>query len=311
MTDSHSTDALDEVVDQFRKMPAPDRPADTEVLARFAAQNITFHPARISNPFLKRILLHPAFRYGTAATVVFAATSWLILNSASPLVLGDVIKAAEQHKVVRFTIIHGEQPIDSKAIRRDKRISTAYIDLRSPRFRWELSGKSVDNVIEFRQVIILDDKAKRYVSLVVDEKHAKDETQAAAIRESRKEVYKHATIGSVSAKDMGQPFNSVTREKSLLDNLRDLEAHKETVAAKAKLDGRDVVIYRLKDEKKTSTFWVDAESKLPIRAKYEYVDGDKWTYTDFEWDPNVKDPERLFNTTVPDGFTIFDYTIRK
>ena len=103
----------------------------------------------------------------------------------------------------------------------------------------------------------------------------------------------------------------------MLQNIRELEKHKDAVATKGKLNGREVLKYRIEDENKSTILTVDTVTRLPVKLEEEITDPKilhpmvtkmKFVLSDFEWDPDLKDKtiDELFNTTPPEGYAVED-----
>ena len=120
-------------------------------------------------------------------------------------------------------------------------------------------------------------------------------------------------------------FTPATAEekKSILENFQELEKHKDAVAAKGKLRGKDVLKYRIEEEYKTTILWVDAATKLPVKLEHEITDPKilnpsvtkmKFVLSDFEWDPEVKgfkNLDELFSVTPSEGYKVIDLRQKK
>jgi hypothetical protein len=146
--------------------------------------------------------------------------------------------------------------------------------------------------------------------LVVTEDQA-DKLQAKVIKvvKERGLAKKEAYLYRVLQTD-NKPFGDLGKDRSLLDSLRELQAHKDVLSTRAELDGRETLKYRLREENKTTSLWVDPRTKLPLRIEYKMIDPtpgistNEWVYTDFEWDPQVPEPAQLFSTEPPPGYTV-------
>ncbi len=101
-------------------------------------------------------------------------------------------------------------------------------------------------------------------------------------------------------------FPGKASRQGFFDILDDLEKDKRTTSSPEKLDGSDVVVYRLTKEGVNSTIWVDRKTKLPVRLEMAQVKGrqDKVLYTHFAWDPPIADPEKFFSVEPPAGYTV-------
>src|SRR5262249_28539527 len=111
------------------------------------------------------------------------------------------------------------------------------------------------------------------------------------------------------------PMSLVGKNCGFLDSLRQIQANNDTLTTLAELDGRDVAKYCLREMEGnvTTSLWVDPRTKLPIRVEIEMIDPtpriarNEWILTDFEWDPKVADPEKLFKTDPPAGYAVEDH----
>jgi hypothetical protein len=316
MMDDHD-DTLDEIVSEFRRMAIPDPPDRTGILSRMRSPR-----ARVAGTaatlFLSvgSFLMRPTVRYLSAA-LLLAALAWLTLGPSSSVALAEVLKATEQHKLVRFQMREiTEQPVGTLELE-----ETVYADLTAPRLRLEQRQISMNGVVENRCVMIMDDQKDRFLKLVshslaVDEDRAKDEAQAKMIRMVKGRGLaprKRAYLYRLKQED-GTPyvFDDLLNGRPLLDNLREFQAHSEALSTNADLDGRTVLRYRLRGANATTTLWVDRRARLPVRIEIEKdhpfprVARARWVYTDFEWDPNVPDAGQLFSTEPPPGYLVED-----
>lgn len=319
MTEPLNPDPLDEVIAEFRRMATPDRPADDELLAQLVFRRADTAPSSSTTPrSLRRFLMRPIVRYSMAAAVLLGALGWLFVSSSSSVALADVIKAAEKYKFVRCKV---KQICDDKRIGTAEGTVTVYVDLKTPRMRQEHRGPGLNGALECSSIMVRDCQQDRFLNLMTEklvmaEKDAKDENQRRTIKfiiEKGMEDKKVARLYRAGQADT-PPFSDIKKNKPFLDNLRAFQAHKDTTSTKVKLDGRDAVKYRLEEDGKTSILWVDPTTKLPVRIEYEVIDPtphiakNKWIYTDFDWDPEIKDVEQCFSTKVPEGFTVEDHT---
>ena len=99
----------------------------------------------------------------------------------------------------------------------------------------------------------------------------------------------------------------------MIEELRDLEAHKDVRVAKEEKSVRYTVV----DGNETTTLWVDTATKLPVRMvveveqPHETVARLRIEYTDFEWDPELKgfkSLDDLFSLSPPGGYKLEDRT---
>lgn len=135
-------DPLDEVIGAFRRMPVPDVP-DAALLFRPPDRvRATAEPAgALLSRTLWRFITRPAVRYGVAAAIVIVAFGWLALGPSSSLALADVIRAAGQHKLVRY---HLQSISAARAGQpRAEMKGTVYGDLVRPRSRFEAEPEPI------------------------------------------------------------------------------------------------------------------------------------------------------------------------
>jgi hypothetical protein len=68
--------------------------------------------------------------------------------------------------------------------------------------------------------------------------------------------------------------------------------------------------YRLEEQDRTSTLWVDMETKLPVRIEEQALPNVKdWKFvlSDFTWGDNAN-KDQLFSVDSPDGYEFEDHT---
>jgi hypothetical protein len=104
--------------------------------------------------------------------------------------------------------------------------------------------------------------------------------------------------------------------KSFCCRLEEFEKKKGVSRIKDKLGDLATVKYSFADGNQTSSLWVDAQTKLPVRMEQVLTDSslksvrNRFVWTDFEWDPELpkgfRSLDELFSTRPPDGFTLDD-----
>ncbi len=269
-------DPLEEAIEAFQRMTVPERPSDAGVLAQLGTRRRdAAQPVSTPSPSKRRYLMRLLVPSTAAALILIGALGLFLLNSTPPVALADVIKAAEQHKLVRVKKTQVTETTDTFTPRGEL-TSTEYWDLKAPRTRSE-SRVGDDLLLD-----IQDEVNGRQLMM-----NSKNKTGTLFIR---------------NAKNL-----------SFLDNLKKLQERKETTSGKDTLDGHEVVRYSLKEGDNTTTLWVDRKTKLPIRMEYEMINPtpnitlNKWTWTDFEWDPELKEVnnlDELFSTKPPKDYNI-------
>ncbi len=225
---------------------------------------------------------------------------------------------ATQHKLVRYQLRRIE---DHKKVGPLEQKVTVYADLAAPRLRFESKAITLNNVLENNSVMVQDNQKDRFLKLIsyellVDENRA-DANQAKVIKElkERGRAKKRAYLYRLTRQD-GQPFNldDLVKGRPLLDSLRELQDHPDTVSTPTQLDGRRAMKYRLQEEDRTTSLWVDPMTNLPLRIECKIshpapeVSRSSWIYTEFEWDPKGLNPAQLFSTEPPPGYAVEDHT---
>ncbi|MGO9811543.1 MAG: hypothetical protein ACLP53_12305 [Isosphaeraceae bacterium] len=262
--------------------------------------------------------MRPIVRYLSAAALILGALAWFTLRLSSSVALAEVIKATGQHRLVRY---HLREIFDYKAHGAVESKRIVYADLNAPRLRFEQRGRTLNNVLEYNSVMVQDNQKDRFLKLIshvqVVEENQADAKQILVIREVKERglAKKQAYLYRLTRKD-GTPFNldHLVKGQPLLDSLRELQNHKDTVSTRAELNGRGVLKYRLQEADKTTSLWVDPRTKLPLRIECEMlhpareITKEMWIYTDFEWDPKDADPAQLFSTEPPPGYAVEDHT---
>jgi hypothetical protein len=109
--------------------------------------------------------------------------------------------------------------------------------------------------------------------------------------------------------------------KSFCCSLEEFEQKKGVRQVKEMLGDLVTVKYYFEDGDQTSSLWVDARTKLPVRMEEEVtgpgenVLRNRSLWTDFEWDPQLpkgfRTLDELFSTRPPEGYTLDDHTREK
>src|SRR5262245_52284116 len=106
MSQSHDPkhDLLDEAIEAFRRMSAPDRPRDADVRAWLDAElDGKCRPVTIATPARRSRHLRRFLAPSAAAAVVVVSLGLLWLwNGTAPLALADIVKAAQKYKLVSY-----------------------------------------------------------------------------------------------------------------------------------------------------------------------------------------------------------------
>jgi hypothetical protein len=211
--------------------------------------------------------MNPTLRYA-AAGVLIAITGWLFMVRAGTIVLADVVKAAEQHTLVRYT---ETQITDANGIHGET-TWTVHGDLRVARYRKE-------SRIEY------DDGA----AILVD---VQDLPQGVHLMTNSRE--KTAWISRHSPK----------WTKTFVESLQELQQKKGVTSVKERFEGRETVKFLVEKDGGTVTLWIDSTTRLPIRVEHALSPANKIIWSDFRWDPEVKEADRLFSTEIPRGYAV-------
>lgn len=317
MSDNHpfNHDAVQQAIDSFRHMAVPDRPADSEVLARLEV--IQLPTARLSIPrstkrsFIMRALVPSS----VAATVMIGLLATFLLTNPSSFAIAQVIKAAEIHKLVKYKVT---QTTDDKRYGTSSGTSVMYADLAAPRYREERKGLTLNDTVEMDFVYIQNGPENRALAVLTEsvvpdaEKDGGKSTIAKSFKEKYGEARREASLSPVA-----EGSHPMKKAQPLLEGLRELERHKDVLTSRDKLNGLETVKYFLKQDKKTTKLWVDTKTKLPVQLEYEMLEPtsdiavNRWVFSDFEWDPQVKGfptLDAIFDTTPPEGYKLTDRT---
>ena len=305
MTDRED-DPLNEVIGAFRRMPVPEAP-DAALLFRRPQSQLAMSEPAGSSPSRRfwRFLMRPGVRYGLAATVLMIVFGWLAFCPSSSFVLAEVIRAAEQHKLVRykFEMDSAERPGMAREVTR----GTVYVDLVRPRSRFESEPEPQEDGTSKQDVTIQDQVAREtVVQHNVSRRVVNEKGEPSIVVQGVWYMFRDRDMGewvnlSISDSPPGAFVFGDAPEKTLfLEALSALQKHNGTTTARGRLGGRDVTIFSAKVGTTTSTVWVDPRTKLPLRIEQTFRDGGtgletiKCISTDFVWNPPGADPSVLF-----------------
>lgn len=253
----------------------------------------------------------------SAAASIVAAGAMIFLAGPPSVALADMVKAAEKHKLVKYTLKETFEDENNAAVKVGTSTYVGYADLTAPRFRQERPKiLTLNGAVESSSYTVQDNTKNRILRVFTETvaPGAEDDPGKAEILRQVREnpgskpfPRKEASLGTVSSAP------GVNNKLTFLDNLRALQAHEDAVSSREDLRGRQTVKYVVEDGARTTTLWVDPETKLPVQMKVVQIGGGKLTYeyTDFEWDPQPKGgkgPDALFDTTPPDGYEVKDET---
>ncbi len=316
---------LQEALDFLKRMPAPTRPPelDRALLDRFTAGS---SPAvGLVSLTRRRDYMMRWTNWSLAGGAFVVAAGLLLMAFLSPSVaLGDVLKEAEKHRLVKYKMTQKDEVKSGENI--SPLTQTVYADLKAPRSRmlvWmpgHLSG-----AVDFESVYIHDQAKNLAFHKITETITEKGKTDPATIKllkgfekigMPRKEVTLFEAQGD---------FTPATAEmnKPILDNLRALEKSKDAKASKDKFQDKPCLLFRVEGDHKKTVLWVDETTKLPLKLEHEITDPKimhptvtrmTFTLTDFEWDPELKEfksIDDLFDTTAPQGYKVNDQRKKK
>ena len=260
------------------------------------------------------------FQFTTAATLLLVALGWLLVGSPETTALAQAIEATAKHDTARCKFTTSAQFETPGLAGPAKSEETLHFDLKSPRFRIDRHEETCNGTVSSSWVFVQDNRLDRVLvisdlKLIVAEEDAVDEPQRNLIKEIKNNgsLGKRAKLFRISGKGL-HPFTNLKTEKTLLEILREFQDHRKVVALQDTLDGRSTMRYRREEQDRTSTLWVDVETKLPVRIEEERLHPPvpnatdwKWVLSDFEWDVDAK-KDQLFNVQPPDGHDIEDHT---
>jgi hypothetical protein len=304
MSENHQPkhDALEEAIAAFQRMTVPDRPPDTEMLARLGT--VAADSARLVSvpiPPKRRYLMRLLVPSAAVAASLLAGLTLFVLNSTPTFALGDAVKAAEKHKLVKYKQKETTTNEQGQTATTDYEV---FADLKASRFRKESRHRFADP----------DDMEK-----LIEEVHV-DVTDFANARH----LMSHTHPGGKFLPPRKDAFLGPTEKnnfKSFIDSLREFQQKKGVTSGKDTLGGRETIRFRFEDEEQlkdgslTTTLWVDAKTKLPVRLDHKLsfkTQTVQLVGTDFEWDPDLpkgfKNVDELFSTRPPPGYTLDDQT---
>ena len=292
MSTDPEPDPLNTVFDAIRREPVPDRPPDAELLARLAAGP---SPAAQPVTLARRRMIMRIAKWSLAAAVLAAVGAAVLFSSSANIALADVLKATENHRLVKFKVM--VTVMDDPGVTTDDpgtTVETVYADLRAPRFRQEMP-EAVRGPFRSSGYTVYDHAKDRQL-------HVYNNQPADGIGAGKKA----AVLSTLSA-------NQQPTKRTLTEELRQLEAHKDVRVAKEEKSVRYTVV----DGNETTTLWVDTATKLPVRMvddveqPHETVARLRIDLTEFEWDPELKgfkSFDDLFSLTPPEGYKLEDRT---
>jgi hypothetical protein len=275
-------DLLNEAIEAFQRMGVPRGPSDADVLARLGA---------LPDGTARRVSTPPPCPGGghlirllvpsaAAALLLIGLVGWLLLSGTASPALADVVKAAGKHKLVRYREQQITDTHDNLGAHRD---SIVHADLMAPRLRSE------------SRVAYPDGEA---VSL--------------SVHDGRRHLTTDARQKTARLDPAPKGY------QSLLCCLEEFEQKRGVVQGTDTLGALRVIKYHLEEEKQTTSLWVDAKTRLPLRWEQVLFEPAaasrhrRLIWTDFAWDPALppgcRSLDELFSTRPPVGFTLEDRT---
>lgn len=282
--------------------------------------------------------------WSLAASVLAVAGGVLLFGGSPPVVLADVVKAAEKHKLVKYKMKITTETVPPPGITADPPVTTfelvLYADLRAARFRHVVpEDVRANGLIRSSGYTVTDGTKGRVLTVYANE--PTDKAAAPDLTEADKLILKTVESSRKGARLTATPeVVGGPSKHTLLDQLRELQAHKD---AKVEKDGK-LMKYTIPGETTTevhtadgvtkrqlattTVLWVDPATKLPVRMTTEVIDPDSpmrpnpadpkfstRTFSDcteFEWDPKLPDgvesADDLFSLIPPAGYKLDDQT---
>jgi hypothetical protein len=274
-------DSLEEGIAAFQRMRVPDRPPDAEVLARLGrAAGCKGRPVSASG--LERGFARRVLLCSATGLFLICGVGLFtfVLHDTKALAVADVVDAAKKHRLVRYQQL---QTTDARATSSTRFESTVYADLTSARLRRENRSEDSDGEAIFINVF---DPVRHL--------ETNPQRRTACLRRTPKDY------------------------KSFCCSVLEFEHHKGVTRREDALGGLATIKYRFEADNETSTLWVDARTKLPVRMEQELgnptpdVLRNRLVWTDFEWDPELpkgcRTLDELFATQPPVGYRVNDQT---
>lgn len=293
-------DPLEAAASAFRSMPVPEPPPTEELIAQLNAESAPV--SHLPFPNRRRTLMRLATLSAAAALL---AGGVLFFAAPTAPALADVVKAAEKHTLVKYKMTETSEPEDGKGPTAGTATSVSYADLRTPRFRTERKTLTLNDAVESTYYTV-QDSAKGRVLRVLRE---------VAVEGADRDPIKAKALEGVTLPRLEASLSPVpvTANAGFLENLRALESHEDATSTREQVDGKQAIRYVVEDGPRTTTLWVDATTKLPVRMKMVQLGNGKLTVelSNFEWDPKltgVKNPNELFDLTPPPGYQLNDET---
>src|SRR5262249_54284999 len=155
------------------------------------------------------------------AASVLAAVAGILYFAYSPTpALGDVLRAAEKHKLVKYTMTQTDETKDGSAV--SPLVQVAYADLKAPRFRTEQKHLgNLSGALDFECVFVRDaekDITLRIITEAITEKGKTDPELIKVLKDFEKLGVPRKLV--TITKNQGD-FTPATAEqsKSILENL--------------------------------------------------------------------------------------------
>jgi len=296
-------DRLAEAVACVRRMPVPDPPPAELVLGQLhRSETVTVRsiPRAVYESIRQ---MHPVFHYGLVAAILALVLIGLGTHSKA-IQLADVAETIARHKTVRFEQEVGTPQEVETPFGREHRLSratTVFGTLDRVHARMERPGRQVQILDRAKGTILHLDPQRKSAQLV--------------------------------------KFPGGNDQVGFLAIIEQLEKDRATTSARERLDGLEVVVYRLTKDRVRSTIWVDLKTKLPVRMEMEMVGQEKTaekapgrpnrkpsgkgetenarvkaekivairqktTLMHFVWDPPIESPDRFFSVEPPPGYEV-------
>src|SRR5262249_14177822 len=277
-------DLLGDAIAAFQRMDVPDRPREANVFVRINAHRSScVGPGSSRTGLNRRRIIQVLLSSAAVLLLLTGGLARFSRNGAAPPAVADVVKSARNHKLVRYK---QRQTVSRDEVTVAQIDRTLYADLATPRLRIESPLRHADD----KPVLIHVQDRVRQLATNADEKTARL---------------------ALTPKDF----------KSFCCSLEEFEQKKGVSRAREMLGGLATVRYRFTEDSRTSSLWIDARTRLPVRMEEELATsrpttvGTRFVSTDFEWDPALPkgfgDIDELFSTQPPEGYALDDQTSEK
>ena len=173
----------------------------------------------------------------SAAAVLVAVAGAIFIAGPTSIALADVVKAAEGHKLVKYSRAQHIETKDGSSPQ--PQVVVAYADLRAPRFRTDVHGLTLNEAVDFQSVFVHDGTKGVTMHRITEFITEKGKTDANLVK-MLKEFERFGTprkLVTLTALQGDLTPATANKTGSLLENLRELEKHEDAVATQDQAPG--------------------------------------------------------------------------